>query len=88
MKIKASTGRKLRYGGLSLALTALIIAVVVIVNVIFSALAQKFMWYGDLTPELLYTISDALNLLDLRNPHSEEFHASIAACRDFMQKKY
>ena len=58
MKMKASTGRKLRYGGMSLALTALIIAVVVIVNVIFTALAQKFMWYGDLTPELLYTISD------------------------------
>ena len=65
MKIKASTGRKLRYGGLSVALTALIVAVVVIANVIFSALAQKFMWYGDLTPELLYTISDnALNIIE------------------------
>lgn len=65
MKIKASTGRKLRYGSMSLALTALIIAVVVIVNVIFSALAHKFMWYGDLTPELLYTISDtALNIIE------------------------
>ena len=50
---------------MSLALTALIIAVIVIVNVIFSALAQKFMWYGDLTPELLYTISDdALNIIE------------------------
>ncbi len=58
MKIKASTGRKLRYGGMSVLLTALIIAVIIIVNVIFSALATKFLWYGDLTPELLYTMSD------------------------------
>ena len=43
---------------MSVLLTALIIAVIIIVNVIFSALAQKFLWYGDLTPELLYTMSD------------------------------
>ena len=36
----------------------------------------------------LYTISDALNLLDLRNPYSEEFHASVAACREFLAKNY
>ena len=71
MKMKASTGRKLRYGGMSLALTALIIAVIVIVNVIFSALAQKFMWYGDLTPELLYTISD--DALKIIGEGDEEF---------------
>ena len=59
MKIKASTGRKLRYGGVSAVLTALIIAVIIIVNVIFSALVQKFMWYGDLTPDMTYTLSDA-----------------------------
>lgn len=58
MKMKASTGRKLRYGGVSALLTALIIAVVIIVNVIFSALVQKFMWYGDLTPDMTYTLTD------------------------------
>lgn len=58
MKMSTSTSRKLRYGGMSVILTALIIAAVVIVNVIFSALTQKFMWYADLTPELLYTLSD------------------------------
>ena len=58
MKLKASSSRKLKYGGLSIALTALIIAAVVIVNVIFSALASKFLWYVDLTPELLFTLSD------------------------------
>lgn len=65
MKMKASTGRKLRYGGISALLTALVIAVVIIVNVIFSALAQKYLWYADLTPELLYTLSDdALDIIE------------------------
>ena len=38
--------------------------------------------------KVLYTLSDALNLLDLRNPFSEEFHASVQAARDFMLKNY
>lgn len=58
MKLKASTGRKLRYGGTSVALTALIIAAVIIVNVIFSLCVERFTWYVDLTPELKFTISD------------------------------
>ena len=58
MKLKPQNSRKLRYGGVTAALTALIIAGVIIVNVIFSALAGKFLWYTDLTPELLFTLSD------------------------------
>lgn len=72
MKIKASTGRKLRYGGMSALLTALIIAVVIIVNVIFSALSQKFLWYADLTPELLYSLSD--EALDIIENGDDEFN--------------
>ncbi len=36
----------------------------------------------------VYTLSDALNLLDLRNPFSEGFHASVAAARAFMKENY
>ncbi|MBR5288463.1 MAG: alpha-mannosidase [Clostridia bacterium] len=36
----------------------------------------------------LYVLSDALNLLDLRNPHSEAFHASIAAAREYLRVHY
>lgn len=71
MKLKASTGKKLRYGGMSALLTALIIAIVIIVNVIFSALAQKFLWYADLTPELLYSMSD--EAIDIIENGDEEF---------------
>ena len=36
----------------------------------------------------LRTLSDAINLLDLRVPFSESFHASIQAARDFMSENY
>ncbi|MBR0463126.1 MAG: alpha-mannosidase [Clostridia bacterium] len=36
----------------------------------------------------VYTLSDALNLLDLRNPFSEAFHASVAAARAYMKENY
>ncbi len=72
--MKASTSRKLRYGGTSVLLTALIIAAVIIVNVIFSALSQRFLWYADLTPELLYTLSD--ECLDIIENGDAEFEES------------
>lgn len=56
--MKTSTSRKLRYGGTSLAITALIIAVVIIINAIMTLLTQRFMWYGDMTPDLHFTISE------------------------------
>lgn len=58
MKMKSINTKKLRYGGVTALLTALVIAAVIVGNVIFSALAQKFLWYADLTPELLFTLSD------------------------------
>ena len=58
MKMKTSTGRKVRYGGTSLAITALIIAIVIILNAIVTLLTKRFMWYGDMTPDLHFTISD------------------------------
>lgn len=36
----------------------------------------------------LQTLSDAVNLLDLRNPYSEEFHASVAAAREYLRVNY
>lgn len=58
MRNKAFNKRKFRYASTSAALTALIIAAIIVVNIIFSALATKFLWYADLTPELVFTLSD------------------------------
>ena len=43
---------------MSVAITALVIAAVVILNVIFSLLASANGWFIDLTTESLYTLSD------------------------------
>ncbi len=58
MKLKQSNSRALRYGGVTALLTVLILVAVILFNVIFSALAERFLWYVDLTPELLFTLSD------------------------------
>ena len=50
--------RRFRYGSMSVVITALVIAAIVIFNVIFSALASKYLWYVDLTREGIYTLSD------------------------------
>ena len=76
MKMNADTSRKLRYGGVSALLTALIVAVVIIVNVVFSALSQKFLWYTDLTPEPLYTLSE--ECLDILEHGDDKFEESTS----------
>lgn len=63
MKMNTLNSRKLRYGGVTAILTALIVAAVIVFNVIFSALSQKFLWYTDLTPDKLFTVSQ--NCYDL-----------------------
>lgn len=63
--MKLNTSKKLRYGSISVAFTAAFIAALVILNVVFSALADKFLWYIDMTSETLYTLSDeCVDLLD------------------------
>lgn len=65
MKMNKLNSRKLRYGSVSVVITALIIAVVVMANVIFTALAEKNLLRLDLTPEELYSLSeDFINLIE------------------------
>ncbi len=51
--------KKLRHGSAALVLTILVIAAVVVVNIIFSAVAYKKNWYLDLTEDKVYELSDA-----------------------------
>lgn len=53
------SGRKFRYGGIAVIFTCVLIAVVVLLNAVFSVLADKFRWYTDLTSDEIYTLSDA-----------------------------
>ncbi len=51
--------KKVRYGSYSVAFTVAFVAFVIIYNVIFSALASKYMWYIDMTDANIYSLSDA-----------------------------
>ena len=74
MRMKASTGKKLRYGGISAIVTTVVVAAIILFNVIFSALSQKFTLYADLTPDLLFTLSD--ECIDLIRNGDDEFENS------------
>ena len=50
--------RKFKYGSVATAFTVAFVAIVVIFNIIFSALAQKYMWYIDMTKEQVFTLSE------------------------------
>ena len=55
--------KKFKYGSAAIAFTCVCIAMVIIFNVIFSALADKFLWSVDMTSEQLFTLSDATHEL-------------------------
>lgn len=54
----STTSRRFKYGALSTVLTCVVIIAVILFNAVFSALAAKFIWYTDLTPEEIYTLSE------------------------------
>ena len=56
---KLANKRKFKYGAMSVLLTVALIAAVVAVNIIFSALAYSNNWYVDLTKTQIYALSDA-----------------------------
>ena len=57
--MKSSNQRKFKYGGAAIAFTVAFVAVIIIVNVIFSALANKYALYADMTKSKYYGISQA-----------------------------
>ncbi len=58
MKTNFTQSRKFKYGSVATVFTIAFVAIVVIFNVIFSALANKYMWYVDLTADQVYSLSD------------------------------
>ena len=74
-------GRRLKYGSVSLTLTVLVIAAVIIANAAISALSGGFGWYADMSQRLVYDIGEACEeyltdavfpLMDERNRESGE----------------
>lgn len=58
--------RKLRHGAVSIAVTSGVIALVLLLNILFTVLCNQGLWITDMTSPELYTLSDdAKNLLHL-----------------------
>lgn len=58
MKNSFTQTRKFKYGSTATLFTIAFIAIVVVFNVIFTALANKYMWYIDMTKEQVFTLSE------------------------------
>ncbi|MBQ8403875.1 MAG: Gldg family protein [Clostridia bacterium] len=74
MKKISVNKRNLKYGGFAVVLTALIIAAVILLNVVVTALGTTFSWYADLTGSSVYSVSEAFhkNLDELMEVNSDE----------------
>ncbi len=74
--------RKFKYGSAAVALTCVCVALIVIVNIIFSSLADRYRWYVDMTKEQIYGISDAsIALLDSYKEQTD-LHIDIIFCME------
>ncbi len=52
--------KRVKYGTLNLIFIVMVIAIVIMINSIFTVLSETFGWYVDMTEEQLYTVSDEL----------------------------
>lgn len=50
--------KKFQFGSYAVILTVIVVALIIVLNVIVSALSNRFEWYYDMTPEKLYALSD------------------------------
>ena len=50
--------RQFKYGSVATVFTVAFVAIVIIFNIIFTALANRYMWYIDMTEQQVYTLSE------------------------------
>lgn len=74
--------KKFKHGSVSLALTVVIIAAVILVNAIFTALAEKYLWYVDMTSEDIYSLTD-----DAKELLAKEFNTEKPVLVTFCAEK-
>lgn len=78
--------KKFKHGSVSVALVIVIIAAVILVNAIFTALARKNLWYIDMTPDEMYTLSDgAKKLLAAEFKTDREVLVTFCAEKDVLE---
>ena len=72
--------RRFKYGAFAVTLTAAVIALVVVINAIFTALCEKNSWYVDMTERDLFTPDPAAFELLEQYRGSEEFKVEFIFC--------
>lgn len=72
--------KRVKYGTLNIIFIAIVIAIVIMVNSIFTVLSSAKNWYIDMTKEQLYTISDPL--VELLTEVSQDVEIDIIFCQD------
>ncbi len=73
--------KKFKHGSVSLALVIVIIAAVILLNAIFTALSDKYLWYVDMTADSIYTLSDAAKEL-LAKEFNTEKNVTVIFCAE------
>lgn len=82
--------RKMKYGSATVGIAAAVICVVILLNVLVTALCSGFMVFTDITPELLYTLDDeteflleqALTEVDAKRAEDDPVQIEIIFCAD------
>jgi ABC-type uncharacterized transport system. len=57
------SSKRFKYGTTAIIFTVVFVVAVIALNVIFTSLAQTYMWYVDMTKSQLYTVSDEMRVL-------------------------
>lgn len=58
MRTNFLKSKKLKYGSMATVFTIAFVALVIVFNVIFTALADKYMWYVDMTKKQVFSLSE------------------------------
>lgn len=79
---KLFNNRKFKYGGAAVALTLVCVALVIVFNAIFTALAQKNNWILDMTTERIFDLSEESKRLLDGYREKDGFHIDFIFCQE------
>ncbi|MBE6607481.1 MAG: hypothetical protein E7633_02845 [Ruminococcaceae bacterium] len=75
--------KKFKYGSLAIGLTVAVVAFIVILNAVFSALSNHFFWYFDMTSSQIYQLSEnTTKYLDKINGEENDITIYFLADKD------
>ena len=82
--------KRVKYGTLNIIFITMVVAIIIMLNSIFTVLSETFGWYVDMTEEQIYTVSDELIALMENEIVSENAQIDIIFCcdKDQAEKHY